>query len=273
MPIQLLCSTGTFSRFPDFTSHRAVLEYGPHLIVDGFELMFYPAWYSKLPEVLADLRSSGLPFAAVHAEKGISSPLGQADAAARAEAHRSFAANCELASALGAKLIVLHLWGLPESDANFALNLSSLSALLDIADGYGVTLAIESIPCTHFDPLHNLQIALQQDARARVALDSEFLAMHSQLETVFSTSWLWDLAAVRHVHIKDYDKQPFLPDGSRRYVQPGEGDVDFAAFFSGLKRCGFSGTISLEAPAIDGSGKVNIARLTQGLNFIRRLLA
>jgi hypothetical protein len=41
-PVQLLCSTGTFSRFPDLTSYQAILTYGPGLEVDGFELMFYP---------------------------------------------------------------------------------------------------------------------------------------------------------------------------------------------------------------------------------------
>jgi len=36
-PTQLLCSTGAFSRYPNYTDYRAVLKYGPQLAVDGFE--------------------------------------------------------------------------------------------------------------------------------------------------------------------------------------------------------------------------------------------
>ena len=43
--MQLLCSTGTFSRDPDYTDYRAVLAYGPGLEVDGFEVLFYAGWY------------------------------------------------------------------------------------------------------------------------------------------------------------------------------------------------------------------------------------
>ncbi len=46
--MQLLCSTGTFSRDPDYTDYRAVLAYGPGLEVDGFEVMFYAGWYAEV---------------------------------------------------------------------------------------------------------------------------------------------------------------------------------------------------------------------------------
>ncbi len=70
-PVQLLCSTGTFSRYPDFTGYQAILTYGPELEVDGFELMFYPDWTSEIEQIAAGLARSGLHFPAIHAEKGI----------------------------------------------------------------------------------------------------------------------------------------------------------------------------------------------------------
>src|ERR1700674_2419073 len=37
--MQLLCSTGAFSRFPELTDYQSILEYGPLLAVDGLEVM------------------------------------------------------------------------------------------------------------------------------------------------------------------------------------------------------------------------------------------
>src|SRR6266702_8672768 len=69
--MQLLCSTGTFSRYPDYTHYEAVLKYAPHFAVDGFELMFYPAWYPELEHIANELRQSGLKFPVIHTEKNI----------------------------------------------------------------------------------------------------------------------------------------------------------------------------------------------------------
>ena len=47
--------------------------------------------------------------------------------------------------------------------------------------------------------------ALQQKPDVLIALDTEFLAMHNQLEAVSKADWLWQQNRVRHIHIKDYD--------------------------------------------------------------------
>ncbi|HEY5002587.1 MAG TPA: hypothetical protein VII61_05515, partial [Ktedonobacteraceae bacterium] len=76
--IQILCSTGAFSRHPDYTDYRAILEYGPQLEVDGLELMFYPSWYPELERIATDLQRSGLKFPVIHTEKNIGVALGKA---------------------------------------------------------------------------------------------------------------------------------------------------------------------------------------------------
>src|SRR5207247_1196936 len=145
-------------------------------------------------------------------------------------------------------------WGWPDSDNHLERNLQPLSACLDVAERYDMRLAIETIPCLKHDPLSNVRRAVEQDGRVRVALDTEFLAWHEQLETVFEAGWLWEGQRVCHVHVKDYDGQAFLADGRRRYLHPGDGRIDFASFFAQLQQRKFSGSISLEAPAVDASG-------------------
>lgn len=268
---QLLCSTGTFSRYPDYTDYQAIREYGPQLEVDGFEVMFYPEWYADIEHVAHDLQRTGLRFPAIHTEKNIGSALGKADSAERARGVQLLAENCRLGSLLGSQTMILHLWNWPDLDDHLHNNLQALSPCLDIVAQYGQQLAIETIPGRHFDPLKNVYRAWERDERCQIALDSEFLANYSQLTDVFDTTWLWEQQCTHHVHIKDSDGQPFV-DGKRRYLHPGEGTIDFVAFFHHLKQRQFTGHVSLEAPAIDQKGQVDIKKIQQSLDFVRQLL-
>ncbi|SRR5579883_938145 len=269
--LQLLCSTGAFSRFPDFTGFEAVLEYGPQLDVDGFELMFYPGWYSDIDGIAATLRRSGLRFPAIHTEKNIGSALGKADAAERDQGVQRLADICRMGSLIGSQVLVLHLWNWPDLDDHLEHNLQALGACLDITDHYGQQLAVETIPGRHFDPLHNVHRAWLHDQRCTIALDTEFLGSYDQLSSVFEQQWLWQHDCVHHVHVKDVDG-PLFVDGKRKYTHPGDGTIDFARFFTRLRQQQFTGNISLEAPAISQSGVVDIERLHTSLAFIRALL-
>jgi sugar phosphate isomerase/epimerase len=271
--MQLLCSTGTFSRFPNFTDYHALLTYGPQLDVEGFELMFYPAWYPQIERIAEDLSKSHLKIPVIHTEKNIGTALGNPEPATRAQGVQWLEENCRLGHLLGASVLVLHLWGWPELDDHLEYNLQPLHECLDIATRYGLELAIETIPCRKADPLHNVHKAIEQDQRCRVALDTEFLAQHQQLQEVFQAHWLWQSEYVCHAHIKDFDGQAFSTDGNRRYLHPGEGHIDFTRFFTDLKHSGFQGTISLESPVIAADGNVNLPKLQQSLSMLRQLLA
>ena len=141
----------------------------------------------------------------------------------------------------------------------------------DIALQHGIELALESIPGRHFDPLTNLYRAFASETRSHFALDTEFLANYKQLDSVFQTSWLWETDQTHHVHIKDSLGQPFV-DGQRRYLHPGEGNIDFKRFFSQLQHIGFTGNVSLESPAITVDNGIDIEQLHTSLNFIRKQL-
>ncbi len=269
--IQLLCSTGVFSRYPDLTGYQAIIKYGPLLEVDGFEVMFYPDWYSQTKHIADQLLGTGLRFPAMHTEKNIGTALGQPDATARKAGVRMLTENCQLANLLGTRLLVLHLWNWPELDDNLDNNLSVLHECYDIALQHGIELALESIPGRHFDPLTNLHRAFASETRSHFALDTEFLANYKQLDSVFQTSWLWETDRTHHVHIKDSLGQSFV-DGQRRYLHPGEGNIDFKRFFSQLQHIGFTGNVSLESPAITVDNGIDIEQLHTSLNFIRKQL-
>jgi len=208
----------------------------------------------------------------MHTEKNIGVALGKADAEERARGVQWLSENCRLASLLGTKVLVLHLWGWPELDDHLENNLTLLSRCLDIADEYGLTLAIETIPYRHANPLSNVQRTTQRDNRCHVALDTEFLAQANQLDEVFTSPWLWSPHRIQHTHIKDFDGHSFTPDGKRRYLHPGEGTINFAHFFDKLKQCNYDGYVSLESPAIDMKGLVDIERLQKSLLFIKKLI-
>lgn len=270
--MQLLCSTGAFSRYPDNTDYRAVLTYGPQLDVDGFELMFYPEWANHLDEIAAELGKSGLRFPALHAEKSVGTALGSLQEEEREQGLRMLEANCHLGSALGTGLLVLHLWGWPELDDRLEINLSYLGRCLDLTQSYGLELAVETIPARHADPLSNVLRAIEQDARAQVALDTEFLARYGQVQEALRAAWLWHEPIVRHIHIKDFEEALFSRENTRRYLHPGEGEIDFARVFAALKAHNFHGNISLEASAINADGVVNVERIQQSLTLLRRLI-
>lgn len=270
--MELLCSIGAFTRSSDPRNWRAILTYGPQVDVEGLEVIFYPNWFAEADAIAAGLGVSGLRFPVMHAEKGIGPLLGTGRAADRAEAVRSLTANCALGAALGCRLLVLHLWGLPDSDAHIERNLGALPECLDVADGHGLALAVETIPCTHSDPLAVVARALERDARCLVALDTEFLAMHGQVEAALTADWLWEGQRVRHVHVKDYDGQMVAADGRRRFLHPGEGSIDFAGFFGALTARGFRGSVSLEASSVQRDGSVEIARTQRAIAALRAML-
>jgi sugar phosphate isomerase/epimerase len=254
-PIRGLASTGLVNRFPDAAPPGAVLEWLPRLDVDGFELSIGRVWDTA--QVEHDFGEAGLRFATAHADKRIGAELLEDPHAALAELDR----NCRLAAALGASIVVLHLWELPVGDRFLERNLALLPACLDVAEGTAVTLAVETIPCSIGSPLENVQRALDRDDRCRATVDTEFLARHGQLEAALAEDDLWE--RVVHVHIKDYAGSLRDGSGARRYLIPGEGEIDFAAFFAGLRRRQYEGSLTLEVSAVTTDGNVDERRFRQ----------
>lgn len=259
----ILASTGTVTRAPDQTDHKAILEHASKLTASGYELHLYEGWHGHLDEVVEDLRGSDLSFPVVHAERAIGAGLGSEDADEADEALATLEVNCRAAAALGAQTLVFHLWEPPTSDTAIERNLDRLPACLDTAEAYKVALAVETIQGTAGTPLANLELALARDSRCRVTLDTEFLGFYGQLEASIAADWLWAENRVRHVHLKDFDGRLRDAGGSRRHLLPGEGSLDLQGFLAGLVDRGYRGAITLEVTAVSMDGKLDQSRLEE----------
>jgi len=270
--MRLLCSSGTFSRFPDLTDYRSVLTYGPELEVDGFELMFYPDWSTKIEQIASELLKSQLRFPAIHAEKGIVPALVSSRPEERKQGWQWMKASCQIGKSLGANLLIFHLWGFPDYDEKIEQNLHFLNDYMKIAADCELQLVVETIPCKYHDPLSNIYRALEQEPDILVALDTEFLAMHNQLEAALEADWLWQHNRVCHIHIKDYDGNVYSKDNFRRYLHPGEGSINFPKFFDALKLRNFSGYISLETSVVNHDGLRDIDKLKKSLSMLQGML-
>jgi sugar phosphate isomerase/epimerase len=266
----VLCSTGVLTRGPDHTDHKMILEHASKLGAPALELALYSEWYGHLDEVVEDLGKAELTFRAVHADKKIGAGLGSDDAEEADEALALLEVNCRVAAALGAKILVLHLWELPTGDEQIERNLERLPACLDTAEAYGVALALETIPGQAGTPLANLRLAVERDPRCVVTLDTEFLGFYGQLAESVEADWLSADKRVRHVHLKDFNGR-LREGGVRRYLLPGEGTLDLQGFLAGLLQRGYDGAVTLEASALTPTGELDQARLEQVAAAVRQL--
>lgn len=247
-----LLSTGALTRYPEYPDPSRILE---HEIPFGVELSIYRDWDESVVELLDELQ-----VVTAHAEKSVGATLSGDEPAIE-----RFELSCRIAAGLGARVVVLHLWELPDGDRYLERNLDRLPLLLDVADEHGVTLAVETIPCTIGTPIENVERACERDDRCRVTLDTEFLALHGQLGLA---PRLGDRIA--HVHAKDFDPERWAvtPKPWNRYLIPGEGTVDVDAFLESLP---FDGTVTLEASAVREDGTIDEERLLSCLRWLRTL--
>jgi len=270
--MQLLCSSGAFGRYPVLIDHHDILTYAPLLPVDGIEVMYYPEWGPDIEQIATDLLAIGLRFPALHIEKNAGPAMISSSAPERAEGRAWLADSCRLGQLLGTQVAIFHLWGTPGSDEEIERNLAVLDDCVQIAEDYGVLLAVETIPCRKSTPLEVIERVLEQNARCYVALDTEFLAIHGQIEAALEADWLWSNQRVQHVHLKDYDGQQYTADNYRRYLHPGEGNLDFASLFARLQQRGFTGYLSLEASVVSPDLNRDIPKLQASLSHVRTLI-
>ncbi len=262
----ILACTGTDSRWPEYPDWQRTARCPAG--ADGMEVVTFRSWLDAIDDVAAHFRSTGISFPVVHLEKSIGAGLSAEDPS---EALALFDLNLGLAQQVGASITVLHLWELPIGDSLLERNLAALPALLDAATRSELVLTVETIPARVGSPLENVRRACELDERCRVTLDTEFLALHDELEAALEADWLWERDLVEHVHVKDFAGSLLDEAGVRCYRIPGEGRIDFVTFFAGLRARGYGGHITLEAPGVGADGTIGIERRAEGLRRLRAL--
>lgn len=265
----LYCSTGTFTGKVNGRNPRLALEAAPHLRCDGLEVMLYEDWIGRLDEIAALYRENGLHCPVVHADKVIGDWMSDPSAGAAEEARRRFTESCRFARLIGAGKIVCHIWGRPESDAHMETISDRCGMLLSVAEEYGLVPAVENCVCVHGSPLRHLEALAARYPGLGITLDTRPAQFHRELPA-FLESGLFRSGQIRHIHIGDYAGG--YKEWNRLYPipHPGEGTVDFPAFFAGLIRAGYTGSVTLESPCIRPDG-VDTGTLNRDMDTIRAL--
>ena len=262
----VLCSTGIITHFPDYPSHRPIVDNRAKIDADHFELMIYPNWYSNMAEVVADLTSENISFPAVHADKRIGSLICEGESGNHRRALDIFAMNCEVAKQLGADFAVLHLWGLPCSDQDFGRNLDALGKCMRIAETFHIGVTVEPLYCSLRDPLTNFREVSKRYPECGITMDLRILGYHDQIAELYKHDWMWD-RPIRYFHVNDYAGPAFNIDCG---CHPGDGDIDFDAMFGFLASIGFLGTFTMEAASLDAKGGIRFEKLNRSLGFVKQ---
>ena len=266
---QIICSTGALFGLPNGRNYRLLADCVDKLRCDGYEFMFYSAWYDQIDQVASFLSGLQIPIPLWHCEKHIGEKLSLRGEGDWDEAFGQFEENCQLASFLGARRMVIHLWDGLTSDQHFENNLAAYPLLLARARRHGIALMVENVVCNHGDPMTHWQQLHALDPDVRFTLDTKMAAFHRQMDLLYEKeyAWLWQ-GPIAHLHVNDYHGG-YLDWSSLRTLHIGQGDVDFEKFFAFLPTVGYQGDYTVEATSFLPDGVIHCDDLNRTFDFIR----
>jgi hypothetical protein len=108
---RILCSTGAYIGPANGYDHRKIPTYAKQLACDALELMMLHIWYPYLDDVKRFLSDADCTFDVIHSDKQIGVLLSNGGKDDFDEAIRLFEVSCQVGECVGAKKLVLHLWG------------------------------------------------------------------------------------------------------------------------------------------------------------------
>lgn len=267
---RILCSTGALIGKPNGRNYKLLEPMAESLNCDGFEFMMYNSWYDKAEEIAEYLVQKKFSIPVMHCEKHIGEAISQNQDGSVEEAFRLFALNCDVARAIHAEKIVIHLWDGMTSDMNFQNNREAYKRLSEIAVEYGVDLLVENVVCNKENPMKHWCELTGQYPDIHFVFDTKMAAFHQQLELLYEDeySWLWKDDHIRHYHVNDY-AGGYMDWGKLRTMPIGEGHIDFERFFSFIHKIGYDDTFTVEATAFNKEGEIDTDMLNRCFAYIR----
>ncbi len=268
---RLLCSTGALLGRANGRNHRLLLEIVPQLHADGLEVMFYDSWYNETEALLSSLRSLSLPIPVLHAEKNICLLLLSDDEAQQLEALRRFTVNCSVAKAVGAEIIVFHLWDGRMEWQQVHKAFQCIPMLMEIAQQYALLFTIENIVSMYSDPFTCLKALHELYPALSFTYDTKMAAFHNQERLLFAEKDAAFLSRIAHFHLNDY-AGGYMDWQSFRTLHPGEGRVDFVNLRTLIRKMNYTGDFTTEATSFDSTGAIHIDKLNRTLDNLRKLM-
>lgn len=267
---KVLCSTGALIGLPNNRDHRLLVDISKNLECDGYEFMMYSSWYDNYKEIVLDLKKMNLYFPVMHCEKHIGQAISSGEKNELDKAFRLFEVNCEIACAIGAQKMVIHLWDGLISDAHFQNNLDAFRKLVEIADKYDVTILVENVVCNHHNPMLHWCELKENYPTVCFVYDTKMAAFHEQMDLLYQDeyNWLWKNNHIQHYHVNDYAGE-YKQWDKLRTLPIGEGHIDFDQFFKFVKKTGYDSMFTVEATAFDHNGRINVDMLNRCFRRIK----
>lgn len=272
---KVLCSTGAvIGRINDF-NYKLLGEFVSKINCDGFEMMMEPFWNEEdtINGIISHLMPLKINFETMHMDKGIGELISKNEDGDIAEAVRIFDLNCQAASKLGIKLLVLHLWGGVPSDKHIDINIKVYADLLEISKKYNLILTVENIVCnTDNAVIHMKKLYETYGNRIKFTIDVRQAEFHKMLKETCEAGFLWENSLVPHMHIADFKGGYMDWSKLRPVLSPGDGDIDFEYLSDFLKKINYKGSFTLEAGPKTENG-IDFEKLNRSLDFIYKNLA
>ena len=267
---QILCSTGALIGIPNGRDYRLLEPLSKQLTCDGYEFMMYSSWYEKIEEITIFFQDLNLYIPVLHCEKSIGEYISKGSEDDLSEAFRRFENNCNLAKAIGAEKLVLHLWSGLTSDSNFRSNLGAYPRLREIADSYGLVLGVENVVCNVENPMKHLCELREAYPEICFVFDTKMAAFHEQLDLLYEKEydWLWKDGHICHYHVNDYNGG-YMDWSNLRTLPIGAGKLDFERFFAFIRETGYEGDYTLEATAFNKEGVVDVEMVNRQVAYVR----
>lgn len=262
---RILCSTGAIITRRNNRDYSLLHTIVPQMKCDGIEFMMYESWHEGHIEALKQTLSDFyVPVFHMTKQIGEWVSLGQME-----DAVHLFRADCALAKAVGAKLLVLHLWSGRASDQHIERNIAAYPVLRAITEEYGLLLTVENVLCNTRDPMTHMRTLADKYPDIAFTFDTKMAAFHSQEEELYKpeNAWLW--SHIRHFHINDYAGGHMDWD-NMSVKQLGKGHIAFDRFFAFVRGMGYTGDFTCEATAVNEDGTIRYDELNASLDRIRK---
>ncbi len=204
------------------------------------EVIVYEPHGDMLPLATEAFSTFSKPVPVLHASKHIqffiSSPGMECHAATMIRE------SVNAAHDIGASLVVVHAWDGRFLELDMDMICKTMADCAAYASGYGVTLSVEALPSRAQYPGILIRQLLDASPLLTFTLDFEYAAIYDMFP------YLLDMSdRLSNVHLRDYDGH-WIIEGRRSYVRPGCGNLDFHHLLESLKKTGYDGNYTIEAP-------------------------
>ena len=262
---RILCSTGAIiakANNRDYTLLAGIME---GLRCDGLEFMMYQSWHDGHETGLIEaLAPWDVPV--FHMTKQIGQWISEGNLP---DALAMFRADCALAKAVGAGMLVLHLWSGQASDQHIDRNIAAYPAVRAIAEEYGLTLTVENVLCNTVDPMTHMKALAERYPDILFTFDTKMAAFHTQLDALYAPENAWLLPRIAHFHVNDY-AGGHIDWANMSAKALGKGHIDFGRFFAFVRGMGYAGDFTCEATALNADGSVRFDEMNASLDRIRK---